>query len=197
MRQYNREDTEKRTMKAALKIFAKKGYENTTTRMIAEKAKINLSLISRYFGGKEGLLKAIIESELQQLSAGGLNYTAQKDLANEIEKYFDTIFSEIYQKLDVIKLITSLGMKNTKHADILNQLFPQPEPRLVKRLKESHPYLIENNSNPEDLSQFVLLYMGGVFLRKVLLLRAKQSELEADKALLVNILLQMNFKSLK
>src|SRR5436309_15559789 len=44
---------------AALKLFAEKGYEVTTTREIAACAGCAEGLIHRYFGGKAGLLTAL------------------------------------------------------------------------------------------------------------------------------------------
>lgn len=46
-------------MRAGLQIFSERGYDGATTRAIAEQAGLNEQLISRYFGGKAGLLAAI------------------------------------------------------------------------------------------------------------------------------------------
>jgi AcrR family transcriptional regulator len=50
---------------AARVLFARKGLSGTTIRGIAEEAKINSSMISYYFEGKEGLYKACIEEIAQ------------------------------------------------------------------------------------------------------------------------------------
>jgi len=46
---------------AALKLFASKGYDATTTREIAACAGCAEGLIHRYFSGKAGLLPALME----------------------------------------------------------------------------------------------------------------------------------------
>lgn len=51
---------------AALKLFASKGYEATTTREIAAAAHCAEGLIHRYFSGKAGLLAALIEYHFSQ-----------------------------------------------------------------------------------------------------------------------------------
>lgn len=51
----------------AMQLFAEKGYSATSVREIANKANVNLSMISYYFGGKEGLLNAIVASKSDQL----------------------------------------------------------------------------------------------------------------------------------
>ena len=48
-----------RTLEAARKVFADEGYEGATIRRIASEAKINPSLVIRYFGSKEGLFAAV------------------------------------------------------------------------------------------------------------------------------------------
>ena len=51
---------------AALKLFASKGYEATTTREIAACAGCAEGLIHRYFSGKAGLLPALMEYRISQ-----------------------------------------------------------------------------------------------------------------------------------
>lgn len=46
-------------MEAAEKLFAAKGFDGTSVRDIAESAKVNLAMISYYFGSKEKLMEAM------------------------------------------------------------------------------------------------------------------------------------------
>jgi len=46
-------------MEAAEALFAEQGFNGTSVRDIAEKAQVNLAMISYYFGSKEKLLEAI------------------------------------------------------------------------------------------------------------------------------------------
>ena len=48
-------DTKNTLLKAALACFAERGFDGTSMRMIAERARRPLSLLSHYFGHKEGL----------------------------------------------------------------------------------------------------------------------------------------------
>jgi AcrR family transcriptional regulator len=58
---------------AAENLFAEKGFEGTTTREVVKKAKCNLALISYYFGGKDGLYKAVLLRHIDRIQ---LNYSA-------------------------------------------------------------------------------------------------------------------------
>jgi AcrR family transcriptional regulator len=50
-------------IEAANAVFAEHGYDAATTREVAERAGCSEGLIHRYFGGKRGLLMAVVESK--------------------------------------------------------------------------------------------------------------------------------------
>jgi AcrR family transcriptional regulator len=60
-RRRDREATRDALLAAAIEVFAEHGYDAATTRAVASAAGVNEQLIQRYFGGKAGLLLAIIE----------------------------------------------------------------------------------------------------------------------------------------
>ncbi len=53
-------DTKERILEVAASLFAKKGYAAIGIREIAKEANVNISMISYYFQGKEGVLKEIV-----------------------------------------------------------------------------------------------------------------------------------------
>lgn len=56
-----------RLLKAALECFLADEYHKVTTRLIAEKAGANISMIRYYFGNKEGLYEEMIRETLRPL----------------------------------------------------------------------------------------------------------------------------------
>jgi AcrR family transcriptional regulator len=60
-RRRGREATTQALLAAAVEVFAEHGYDAATTRAVAQAAGVNEQLIQRYFGGKAGLLLAVIE----------------------------------------------------------------------------------------------------------------------------------------
>jgi AcrR family transcriptional regulator len=56
-----------RLLQAALDCFLADEYHNVTTRLIAEKAGANISMIRYYFGSKEGLYEEMIRETLNPL----------------------------------------------------------------------------------------------------------------------------------
>ena len=57
-------------MMASEKLFAANGYNGTSVRDIAAKAKVNVSMISYYFGSKENLMEELFRWRMEE----GLNF---------------------------------------------------------------------------------------------------------------------------
>lgn len=60
-RRRDRAATETALLDAAKMVFAERGFDASTTRDVAARAGVNEQLIQRYFGGKSGLLLAVVE----------------------------------------------------------------------------------------------------------------------------------------
>lgn len=56
------ESRKERIMKEALLLFAEKGYVDTSTKIIAQKAGVSEALIFKHFGNKDNLLSHLIKS---------------------------------------------------------------------------------------------------------------------------------------
>jgi AcrR family transcriptional regulator len=61
-------ETRRRLLHAGRRRFALYGYERTTLRQIAADAGVNLALIKRYFGSKEGLFEAALSAAPDQMA---------------------------------------------------------------------------------------------------------------------------------
>ena len=71
-------------------VFADRGYDAATTREIAEKAGCSEGLIHRYFGGKPGLLSAVLQQRAM-MRQGDLSaqLPRQKTVEAELVCFFD------------------------------------------------------------------------------------------------------------
>lgn len=58
-----------RILAAAINAFAVNGYNGATTRGIAQSAGVNIAMINYYFGSKQGLLEAAIETYFSRVAA--------------------------------------------------------------------------------------------------------------------------------
>ena len=53
-------DKQKRILEVAEKLFAEKGFDGTSIRNISKDAKVNIAMVSYYFGSKEKMLESLI-----------------------------------------------------------------------------------------------------------------------------------------
>jgi AcrR family transcriptional regulator len=59
--------TRDRIIEAARAVLIEEGHANTSTRAVADRAGVRLSLVHYHFGGKQGLLVAVLGRENEQL----------------------------------------------------------------------------------------------------------------------------------
>lgn len=74
-----------RILTEAEALFASKGYEGTSVRDIAQKANVNVAMISYYFGSKDKLLLALIKQRMEQ-SGMVLNNVSHNEKLDPWEK---------------------------------------------------------------------------------------------------------------
>ncbi len=87
-------------------LFSERGFSATSIRAIAEKAGCNASLVSHYFGGKEGLLSAIVREgaeavghELRLIRTSGLSPGVQ------LEYFVDFLVDHFTKRRDLIRIV--------------------------------------------------------------------------------------------
>ncbi len=81
-------------IKTATKLFGERGFEDVSTRDIAQIADVNIALISYYFKSKEGLLDVIVEERMSIFGSRiadikNMDLTAWQKLTLVIDDYCD------------------------------------------------------------------------------------------------------------
>jgi TetR/AcrR family transcriptional regulator, regulator of cefoperazone and chloramphenicol sensitivity len=102
------EETMRRILDAAIEVFAAEGYDGASTRVLAERAKVNLPAIQYYFGSKEGLYRAAIEEivDIVEHHLGPAAQQAQEALEAQADP--ERLFAVLYALLDAFTaLVTS------------------------------------------------------------------------------------------
>ncbi len=61
-------DPRQRLIEAGLDLFGKHSFEGASTRMLAERAQVNLAAITYYYGGKQGLYLAVADHIVDQVN---------------------------------------------------------------------------------------------------------------------------------
>ncbi len=75
-------------LSAAAQVFADRGYANTTTNHIAERAGVSIGSLYQYFPSKDALLVALAERHVEQAFAAVLEEVGEKRQAPARELRF-------------------------------------------------------------------------------------------------------------
>jgi TetR/AcrR family transcriptional regulator len=93
-------ETERKILKAAVEVFARKGFDGARTDEIASGAGVNKAMIYYYFKSKEGLYTVIVETMFENVSVilsmhlSLVDPNAPEDgIRSFVDKYIDFIYS--------------------------------------------------------------------------------------------------------
>ena len=157
---------------AATKLFARRGYEATRTADIAAHAGCAEGLIHRYFGGKKGLLLALIQ---QRVSQEVVELTDQLPLAPTLEEEVLQLVAwevrNMWHDRDFLRVIISRALVEPRAGKVLSRAgLSRHVPAFVRRLKHFRPRQPLSKDEMEALAQLIKtigLVFG--FMRPVLL----------------------------
>lgn len=102
-RQRDAERTQRLILDASVKEFAAKGYAGARVSAIADRAGVNKQLISYYFGGKEGLYRAVADRWRERESR---EIPSDTDITEQIRRYV----AEVIRDPDLPKLLAWEGL---------------------------------------------------------------------------------------
>jgi TetR/AcrR family transcriptional regulator len=110
-------DTRQKIMKAALVEFALRGFENTSTREIAESARVPHSLVIYHFGGKEDLWYETVKEAVgmyTRRSFGDLEPVGEGDPATRLKKIFARYIRFSAEFPDFFRMMTHENLVESK-----------------------------------------------------------------------------------
>ena len=81
-------------LRVAKQLFAQLGFEGTTTRRIAERARVNEAILFRHFPRKEDLYWAVVENECRR-TGKGKDLEKKLSASREDREVFQSIAEEI------------------------------------------------------------------------------------------------------
>lgn len=126
-----RSDTTRRAiLEAARERFAADGYERATIRAIAQQAKIDPSMVMRYYGNKEGLFAAAVAIDLKLPDPSSLP-------RDEAGRALVTHFLHQWEENEVLTALLRVGVTNDSrrrtHARHLQRPAPPAGPAGMPR----------------------------------------------------------------
>ncbi len=113
----DRATTEERLKEAAIAVWSCHGFDGSSVKDIAEAAEANVSLVSRYFGGKEGLLLTILNEMIVEKQEGQLDYAPQETLEAEVFEYLRHRYradmeSEAFIRVVISKIVVDRAFRD-------------------------------------------------------------------------------------
>jgi TetR/AcrR family transcriptional regulator, regulator of cefoperazone and chloramphenicol sensitivity len=171
---------------AALKLFASKGYDATTTREIAACAGCAEGLIHRYFSGKAGLLPALMEYRVSQEVA---DLTHHIRPANSFEdEYLQLVnwaVEHIWGDREFLKVAIPHAVLDPEFGQLLRQVGPLQRARAISaRLRKFRESRALTHAEFDALVQSVSVigFMFG-FMRPAVLRQERKTSAKTATAI--------------
>ncbi|MFE2516750.1 TetR/AcrR family transcriptional regulator [Streptomyces mirabilis] len=101
---------------AARERFAADGYERATIRSIAKDARIDPSMVMRYYGSKEGLFAAVLDVDLRLPGPDGLD-------PHEVGRVLVGHFLDLWEENEVLTALLRVGVTNPDGAARMQGVF--------------------------------------------------------------------------
>lgn len=162
-----RESSMERIEKAALELFAQKGYGHTSISQIAREAGISKGLMYNYYDGKESLLHALVRKGISfgdELLKMGTSFLPDQPAAL-LETVIEFSFREVRSHPVYWKLLMSLAFQEEVIKTIAPEIEQQKEShmRMGKTIFEQLGY-----PHPESRALFFAATLDGIFLHYIL-----------------------------
>ena len=159
-------DTSKKIMKVALKLFSEQGYYPTTTKQIAEEAGVNELTIFRHFGSKSNLFQVtteyyVIDSKIDSI----LKNTEDLNFEESMFIITNRIYKLLIQNTKLYKVQMKLS---DNERDFVKLKLSR---KIISILKDYFKELKENNKikgEPEIMAVTLINSLLGAFTIEIL-----------------------------
>ncbi|MDT6983300.1 TetR family transcriptional regulator [Streptomyces lusitanus] len=119
--------TRRAILEAARERFAADGYDRATIRAIAHQAKIDPSMVMRYYGNKEGLFAAAVAIDLKLPDPASLT-------RDEAGRALVTHFLTQWEENEVLTALLRVGVTNDAGAERMRGIFSDQLLPLARRV---------------------------------------------------------------
>ncbi|MEG0552456.1 MAG: TetR/AcrR family transcriptional regulator [Carnobacterium sp.] len=160
-------------LQASLKLFAGKGYSNTSTKDIAKAANVAEGTIFKHFGSKENLLYATLIPLLKHTLAQ--EWTLQLiEVVQNIEDYpFQRFLREVLEKKvtyagDNLKVFKILYMEFLYQEDMRNNLLTLIPKDIVKEINDVLDYYKQKKQLVNLPNKEIFRFLAGTLMTFVL-----------------------------
>ncbi len=107
------EETRQRILNSALSLFEEQGFESTTLRQIAARAKVSLGLVYRYFAAKESFVLALYERLSHDFEDAARDHMPEDRWPERFLFCLRTSIAVLAPHRDTLRMITGFLLKDT------------------------------------------------------------------------------------
>ncbi|WP_216828957.1 forespore capture DNA-binding protein RefZ [Alkalihalobacterium elongatum] len=159
-----KESTKLKIMDAAISLFNVQGFNGTSVRMIADRANVNVALISYYFGNKKGLLEELMATFFEGFISAldeGVQYLNKKTSRDCLLTALENAL--IYQQ-------ENHHLARFVHREITLDTMLVREVMSTYLMKEKHMYyqIIKNGMDRQEFKRqpidFIIIQLRGMLI---------------------------------
>jgi AcrR family transcriptional regulator len=125
-------DRKRDILKAAMEVFAQKGFRGTTTRDLASYAEINEAIIFRHFSTKEELYRAILEEKNRQWQNSKVEELKLLAINGEDAQFLEAIGRAILERhekdMTFMRLFLFSALEGHELSDMFINSMPERDP---------------------------------------------------------------------
>ena len=149
--------TKERLLVVAGKLFADRGFDSVSLRMITDRANVNLASVNYHFGSKEELIGAVVDDIVRPVNERRLSllslidYTRQDPIRKIIHAFIDPVFDLSDSGNDdnkYYKLISRcIASRDDRVSSIIIKQFPEVLAQFVSSLTKALPSMDSNSAH--------------------------------------------------
>ncbi|MCC6955109.1 MAG: TetR/AcrR family transcriptional regulator [Deltaproteobacteria bacterium] len=159
-------DTESRIISAATQLFARNGYDATSTKEICGLAAVNIAAIHYHFGSKEGLLRCILEScgATRTLCLKGilLPPTSAADLKLGLRQFLDALIGAFLDEPDLWRVAErEYEFMHSRSEEVLRKTLLKQQNALAEFLSQARRRrLVAREIDPRFAARMLLSHVS-------------------------------------
>ena len=149
--------TKERLLVVAGELFAERGFDSVSLRMITDRANVNLASVNYHFGSKEELIGAVVDDIVRPVNEKRLSllslidYTRQDPIRKIIHAFIDPVFDLSDSGNDdnkYYKLISRcIASRDERVSSIIIKQFPEVLAQFVSAVTKALPSIDSNSAH--------------------------------------------------
>ena len=149
--------TKERLLVVAGELFADRGFDSVSLRMITDRANVNLASVNYHFGSKEELIGAVVDDIVRPVNERRLSllslidYTKEDPIRKIIHAFIDPVFDLSDSGNDdnkYYKLISRcIASRDERVSSIIIKQFPEVLAQFVSALTKALPSIDSNSAH--------------------------------------------------